>query len=187
MRKAHLTLGALLLLCACGSTETSTSVLQRYDRMRRELGWITQASERVSNDVRRLQAPMARADTLNVRAGAVRLKIDAKQYSMRAGAAGNTIRALAQEAPTRTVQLYLQRVTAALTWEWVEGLALTHLADQAWSDPLSVRGGSAQHLEMDLRWAQKAAVRAVKAAAAARAIKHHAKAEFEYSVVTPAV
>ncbi len=187
MRKALPALTALLLLCGCGSSETSSSVLQRYDEMRRELGWITNASDRVSNDVHRIQVPMARGNAAAVRTDAVRLKVDARQFSMRAGAAGNVIRTLAQETPTRTVLLYLQQVTAVLTWDWVEGLALMHVADRAWSDPLSDRGGSSQRLETDLRWAQKAAARAVKAATAARSIKHHAKAEFRYSVVTPAV
>lgn len=186
MRKALPALTVFLLLSGCGTSETSPSVLQRYDKMRRDLGWITHTSETVSNDVRKLQVPMSRGNVATVRAGAIRLKIDARQYSLRAGAAGNVIRALAQEAPTRTVRLYLQQVTLALSWEWVEGLALTHVADQAWLDPLSARAGSAQRLEIELRWAQKAADRAVRAAAAARSIKNHAQAEFRYSVVTPA-
>ena len=77
--------------------------------------------------------------------------------------------------------------SSRLIWEWVEGLALTHVADQAWRDPLSVQGGSPAHLETDMKWAQKAAGRAARAAAAARAIEDHARTEFRYSVVTPAV
>lgn len=186
MRKTLPALAALLVLYGCGSSEGSSSVLQRYDRMRRELRWITGASTRVSDDVTRLRGAMARAQEEAVRRDAVRLKLDARQFGTRSGAAGNSVRTLAQDAPTKTVHLYLLQVTDVLTWDWVEGLALTYLGDQAWADPLSVRGNSTQRLSTNLGWAQRAAYRAVRAAAAARAIKNHARSQFRYVVVTPA-
>jgi hypothetical protein len=155
--------------------------------MRRDLGLITSASGRVSSDARRLEVAMAHANVQGVKAAAVRLKVDARHYSTRAGLAGNKIRRLAREAPTGTVQLYLSQVTRALSWEWVEGVALAFLADQAWADPLSVRGGSSQRLAADLKWARNAAARAMQASATAQAIMHRSKSQFRYTAVTPGV
>ena len=179
-------LAALLMLCGCGFSGYSSSALQRYDRMRRELGWISAASARVSSDARKLETVMAKSDVNGVQAAAVRLKLDARQYSLRAGAAGNAVRALASAAPTRQVKLYFLRVTGALSWQWVEGVALSAVADQAWADPMSIRGDDAQRLAGDVAWAQKAALLAVRANSAAREIRQRAKAQFRYIVVTPA-
>jgi hypothetical protein len=178
---------ALLMLCGCGSGERSMSTLHRYDRMRRELDWMTAASSHVSSDAGKLEIAMARSEVNGVRAAAVRLKLDARVYSLRAGAAGNTVRALASGAPSRQVRLYLLRVTEALSWQWVEGVALSSVADQAWADPMSVRGDDAQRLARDVEWAQTTARQAVRASTAARGIRQRAKAQFRYIVVTPAV
>jgi hypothetical protein len=154
--------------------------------MRPELDWMTAASAHISSDAQKLEIAMARADVNGVRTAAVRLKLDARQYSLRAGAAGNAVRALASAAPTRQVGLYLLRVTEALSWQWVEGVALSSVADQAWADPMSVRGDDAQRLARDVEWARKAALQAVHASTAARGIRRRAKAQFRYIVVTPA-
>jgi hypothetical protein len=179
------TLAALLVLWGCGSGQRSPSTLQRYDKMRRELGWIAAASEHVSRDAQMLEVAMARANNFGVRAAAVRLKLDARQYSRRAGAAGNMVRILAAEAPSRPVKLYLLRVTEALSRQWVEGVALSFVADQAWTDPLSVRANDAQRLGANVEWARKAARQAIRASAAARGIRQDAKAQFRYTVATP--
>jgi major membrane immunogen (membrane-anchored lipoprotein) len=186
MKLAVTSLAALLLLWGCGSSEQSSSPLQKYDKMRRELDWITRASDRVAVDAQMLQVAMARAHVTAVRADAVRLKSDARLYSERAGAAGNATRALANQASSRQVRDYLLRVTDALSWEWVEGTALRFVADQAWADPLSQRGGAAYHLAKDVAWARHAAQEAVRAAAAAQTIRRAAKSQFRYSISTTA-
>lgn len=187
MRKALPALVVALLLWGCGPSERSPSALQRYDRMRRELGWITSESGQVARDARRLQVAMARGNVPGVRASAVRLKVDARLFSIRAGAAGNRVRALTTFSLGREVKPYLQQVTTVLVWEWVEGHALTSVANQAWRDPLSMGGGSEHRLAADLNWARKAADRAVRAASAARAIRARARSQFHYLVVTPGV
>lgn len=186
MKRALISLAALLLLGGCGPSEQSSSPLQQYDKMRRELDWITHASDRVAVDARKLEVAMARAHVTAVRADAVRLKSDARLYSERAGAAGNATRALANETSSRRVRAYLLRVTNALSWEWVEGVALRFVADQAWADPLSQRGGAAYHLAKDVVWARHAAQEAVRAAAAAQTIRRAARVQFRYTVSTPA-
>jgi hypothetical protein len=186
VRKALPALVVALLLCGCRSNEKTPSVLQRYDKMRRELGWITHTSGLVANDMQRLKVAMADANVSAVRTAAVRLKVDARRFSIRAGAAGNRIRVLSSSAVGREVKPYLQEVTLVLVWQWVEGVALRSLANQAWQDPLSVRGGSERRLAADLIWARKAAQRALRAASAAQATRNGAKSHFRYTVVTPA-
>lgn len=186
MSRALPAMVALLVLCGCTSRDPSPSVLQRYDRMRRELGWITGAAERVALDARRLQAAMSRGEVGQVQSDAILLKTDSRRFALRAGAAGNVTRRLASEAQVPLVRRYLEQITTVLTWQWVEGHALAALADQAWFDPLSVRGGSAQRLAADMTWSRRAAIRAVHAAESARAIRNRAKSQFRYVVATPA-
>jgi hypothetical protein len=178
-------MAAALFLWGCGSSQGTPSPLQRYDKMRRELHWITSMSGRVAGDARNLEVTMARGNPTAIRARAVRLKADARPYSRRAGAAGNAVRALAAEAPSGPVRLYLLRVSDALSRQWVEGVALRFVADQAWSDPLSLRSPDAQRLAADVAWARKAARQAVLAADAARVIRREANGQFQYTAPTP--
>jgi hypothetical protein len=182
MKLAFTSLVAVLFLWGCGPSGQGTSPLQQYDKMRRELDWITHSSDRVAVDAQKLEVAMAHANVTGVRADAVRLKADARLYSERAGGAGNATRALAKETSSRPVRTYLLRVTDTLTWEWVEGVALRFVAEQAWADPLSVRGDGARRLATDVAWARNAARAAIQAAAAARAIREAARDQFRYTV-----
>jgi hypothetical protein len=187
VRNALPALVVVFLLSGCGSNQETPSVLQRFDKMRRELGWMTNASGRVANEAHRLKVAMARANVPAVRTAAVRLNVDARRFSVRAGAAGNRVRALSSDAGSGEVKPYLQQVTLVLSWQWIEGVALSSLANQAWQDPLSIRGGSERRLAADLSWARKAAQRSLQASSAAQAIRNDAKSQFRYTVVTPAV
>jgi hypothetical protein len=184
MKPALTSLVVVLFLWGCGPSGRATSPLQQYDKMRRELDWITHASDRVAADAQKLEAAMAHANVTGVRADAVELKADARLYSERAGAAGNATRALAKETSSRPVRGYLLHVTDTLGWDWVEGVALRFVADQAWADPLSMRGDGAPRLAKDVAWARNAAREAIRAAAAARAIRQAARDQFRYTVST---
>lgn len=177
----------LVLLSGCGQSSPAPSpTLERYDRMRRELDWLTAASGRVAADAQALRVAMSWGNVTAIRARAVRLKSDAVPFSLRAGAAGNATRNLAATAPAPTVRRYLQLVTATLSAQWVEGVALRAVAEQAWYDPLSIRGNDAQRLAADVSWAGSAARRAVLAAEAARRLRARSPAAFRYPAPTPA-
>jgi len=186
MKRALAWLTALLVLSGCQPDDQPSSLLQRYDEMRNELNWITRASGRVAADAQKLEGVMAQANSAAIRADAARLKTDATLYSERAGDAGNAVRVLASETSSRQVRAYLLRVTDALSWEWVEGVALRFVADQAWRDPLSTRGDNVRRLANYVAWARHAARAAIRDATAARRIRRAAKAQFRYTISTTA-
>ena len=185
MKGAFSALAALLFLSSCETASRPVSVLQRFDRMKRDLRWLTTASDRVSVDAGGLATVMRGPDVAGIQAASVRLKRDASVFSRRAGAAGNTTRALTAEATPGAVRVYLREVTSMLGEEWTEGVALAVVANLAWHDPLSVRGDDARRLERNVLWARLAASRAVAATAAARAIRDSHRSQFRYEISTP--
>lgn len=180
MTRALTALALLLAMSSCDSSTRPTSVLQRFDRMRLELDGITAASERVSMDALTVKNALARANVSRARAAAVRLKRDARPFSRRAGAAGNTVRRLAAAERSKTVRQYLLWVTEVLSQEWIEGVALSALSDLAWRDPLFERGNDAALFTLELKRARTAANRAVGASVAAATILSQASGKFRY-------
>ena len=185
MKGAFSALAALLFLSGCETANHPVSALQRFDRMKRDLRWIALASGRVSADARALDQTMQLSNVTGVRAAAVRLKRDGALFSRRAGAAGNATRSLIPETTPGPVRAYLRAVTDTLSAQWVEGVALTAVAELAWNDPLSVRGDDARRLDRDVAWARQASKHAVSAAAHATAVRKSNKSLFRYEISKP--
>jgi hypothetical protein len=126
---------------------------------------------------------MSRANVAGVRRAAVTLKRDALPFYTRAGAVGNQTRALAFVAPPGVVRTYLDLITRALTRMWVEGVALSHLAGLAWSDPMLVVGGDGARLQADSSWARNASLAAERLTGAAWKLRWKEPAAFRYNPV----
>ncbi len=173
---------ALVLLSGCAHTGPPISALQRYDRMKRQLQWLTTQSQQLSDQTGRLGHLVSRANVPGTRRLAVRLKIAAIRYTTYAGRIGNSIRALDTGSTSSTAGRYLRFIADVLTWDWVEGTALQRVCDEIWRDPLSETGSGAETLYKDMRWAQRAAQRAVDYARLAAGVRRQAPGAFRYTV-----
>jgi len=125
-----------LLLSACDTPPSTTSTLQRFDRLRPQLSYVGHASSNLAVDMSNINRQMQRDSVAGIRERAARLRQDGLRFARRAGRIGNEVRALAREESSATDRRYYALIADALSCQWLEGMALARLADIVWRDPL---------------------------------------------------